>query len=171
MEKENTDYRDNEKRERRPDRRESDRHHRRQEMDPKVKQALNEALESLQGGLEPHEIHGLNAFQRKQVHRHFERLLEYGVKTYRLDEEAYVMKIFPVGSLKRLAEQKAQEVLMQGESGDLPAMGAYERYVIHDYLKDRAGIQTLSEGEEDERHIRILPVFGRSLKKTKRRLR
>lgn len=170
MEKERFDKRDSEKRDKRNDRRGGGRHHRRNEMDPQVKLELNAAMENIQTGLAPYEIKGLNAFQRKQVHRYFERLQEYGVKTYRIDDDAYVMKIFPVGALKRLAEQVAQEVLMQGDAGDLPPMGAYERYVIHDYLKDRAGIQTRSEGEGEDRHIRVMPIFGRSLKKSKRRL-
>jgi predicted RNA-binding protein Jag len=50
-------------------------------------------------------------------------------------------------------------------------MGSYERFVIHDYLKDRDGVYTESEGEEGKnRHVVIHPHFGRMLKKAKRRL-
>ena len=104
------------------------------------------------------------------IHRHFEKTQEYKSKTYRENDNDYIMKIFPVGQLRRFAEQKAQEVLMKGESEVLPPMGAFERFVIHEYLKDRSGIRTESFGEGAERHIEITPVFGRALKKAKRRL-
>ena len=42
--------------------------------------------------------------------------------------------------------------------------------LVHDYLKDRDGIKTESYGEGKDRHIEIQPLFGRSPKKSKRRL-
>jgi hypothetical protein len=141
----------------------------RPQMDPQVKQAIDQTIETLRDTLNPYVINGFNAFQRKQVYRYFERMPEYGVKSYR-HEENFVMKIYPVGGLKRLAEQRAQEVLMHGEPEILPPMGSYERFVIHTYLKDRGGVRTESEGEGNERHIVICPIFGRTLKKAKRRL-
>ena len=138
-------------------------------MDPEVKQAVEDAVAALQDNLQPSVIAGFNAYQRRQVFRYFEKIPEFGVKSYRHDED-FIMKIFPVGGLKRLAEQRAQEVLMQGEPEKLPPMGSYERFVIHTYLKDRGGIRTESEGEGPDRHIVIYPIFGRNLKKAKRRL-
>jgi len=138
-------------------------------MDEKVKRVISETESSMAGNIESYEIPGLNAFQRKQVHQHFEKTREYKAKTYRKDEE-YILKIFPIGQLRRFAEQKAQEVLMKGEAEALPPMGAYERFVIHDYLKERGGIHTESYGEGAERHIEIRPIFGRTPKKAKRRL-
>ncbi|HDQ46008.1 MAG TPA: hypothetical protein ENN17_11020 [bacterium] len=138
-------------------------------IDEKVRQVIETAMTQLQDGLEPFEIHDLNGFQRMQVHRFFEKKQEYALKTYRNGED-FVLKIYPVGALKRLSEQRAQEVLMKGEPESLPPMGSYERFIVHTYLKDRGGIRTESHGEDAERHIEILPVFGRSLKKIKRKL-
>ena len=138
-------------------------------MDPEVKKAIDQAMSALQEDLKPSVITGFNAFQRKQVFRYFEKMPEFGVKSYRQDED-FIMKVFPVGGLKRLAEQRAQEVLMQGEPEKLPPMGSYERFVIHAYLKDRGGVRTESEGEGPDRHVVIYPIFGRHLKKAKRRL-
>ena len=120
--------------------------------------------------MDPAIIKDLGGFQRKLVHEHFERTQEYSVKTYR-DDEQVILKIYPTGRLKRLAEQKTQEVLMKGVSEALPPMGSYQRFVIHDYLKEREGVKTVSRGEEGkDRHIEIHPIYGRSLKKAKTRL-
>lgn len=42
----------------------------------------------------------------------------------------------------------------------LEAMSALERKVVHEYLRDRAGIETYSEGEEPDRHLVVAPVVG-----------
>ena len=78
--------------------------------------------------------------------------------------------MYPVGELQRMAETKVQEVLMTGESRSLPSMGSYERFIIHEYMKNRSGIRTESFGEGDDRHVELFPVFGRVPKKAKRRL-
>lgn len=140
------------------------------QIDEKVRQMIHAAEVALFDSMQPYAIPGLNAFQRRQVHLHFKKSQEFEVKSYKETEEDVTLKVFPVGMLKRLAEQKAQEVLMQGEIADLPPMGSFERFVIHDYLKERDGIKTESEGEGKERHIRIMPIFGRNLKKAKKRL-
>jgi predicted RNA-binding protein Jag len=145
-------------------------HSDRPQADEAVKQTIKEAEAALLGQMSSYMVKGLNAFQRKMIHRHFEKTQEYKSKTYRENDTDYVLKIFPVGQLRRFAEQKAQEVLMKGEREVLPPMGAFERFVIHEYLKDRSGIRTESFGEGAERHIEIVPVFGRTLKKAKRRL-
>lgn len=167
MEKEKREFTDRHDDGRRSDRRRPQ--ERGPRMDDKVRQAIDAAMEHLQDSLTPYEIHDLNGFQRKQIHRFFERKQEYAVKTYR-NEEIFVMKVFPVGRLRRLAEQRAQEVLMKAETIALPPMGSYERFVVHSYLKDRGGVNTESSGDGADRHIEISPVFGRTLKKAKRRL-
>lgn len=140
------------------------------EMDEKVEKSIAHTQEVLRDSLEPVTIQGLNGYQRKQVHQYFEKTQEYRVKTYR-EKDDVVMKVYPVGKLRRVAEQKTQEVLMKGKAEVLPPMGSFERFVIHDYLKDREGIKTESYGEEGkDRHVEIHPLFGRSLKKAKRRL-
>lgn len=138
-------------------------------LDPKVESNIKKAEEALKDGNESYKIYGLNGFQRKQVYSHFERTQEYKAKSYK-ENDGVVVKIYPIGKIKRLAEQKAQEVLMQGVSIDLPAMSSFERFVIHDYLKEREGVQTQSFGEGKDRYIQISPQFGRSLKKVKRKL-
>lgn len=137
--------------------------------DKQVQEAIKVVEESFQDSMKPVVIRDLNGFQRKLMHQHFEKTEEYKVKTYH-EEESVIMKVYPVGRLKRLAELKAQEVLIKGETEVLPPMGSFERFVIHDYLKDREGVRTESFGEGKERHVEINPLFGRSPKKVKRRL-
>lgn len=139
------------------------------EPDKKVLEAIKYVEESFQDSMKPVVIREFNGFQRKLIHQHFEKNEEYQVKTYH-EEDTVIMKVYPVGKLKRLAELKAQEVLIKGETEVLPPMGSFERFVIHDYLKDREGVRTESFGEGKERHIEINPLFGRSPKKVKKRL-
>lgn len=144
--------------------------HKKEKMDETVKRAITKAVDSFQDSIEPAILRGLNGFQRKQIHKHFEKSEEYKVKIYR-EREDTILKVYPIGKLKRLAEQKTQEVLMQGQPEVLPPMGSFERFVIHDYLKGREGVRTESFGEAGkDRHIEIVPVFGRNPKKAKRKL-
>lgn len=152
-------------------RREDDRRHRRPEMDDDTRQAIRNAENQLANQLEAVVLDKLNPFQRKQVYRYFEKTDEYVVKNFRDrdDSENVMLKVYPVGNLRRLAEQKTQEVLMNVRAENLPPMGSFERFVIHDYLKERDGIKTESHGEASGRHIKISPLFGRTPKKAKRR--
>lgn len=139
-------------------------------IDDKVRKAIKYIEETLVSSIQPLTIRELNGYQRKAVLQHFEHVQEYRLKTYR-EKENVIMKVYPVGQLKRLAEQKTQEVLMKGKFEALPPMGSFERFVIHDYLKEREGIKTESFGEEGKsRHVEIHPLFGRALKKAKKRL-
>ena len=134
-----------------------------------IKQTIAKIEKDLVDSIEPAIIRGLDRSQRSVIQRHFENTQEYRVKFYR-DREETVVKVFPIGVLKRLTEQKTQEVLMKGISETLPPMGSFERFIVHDYLKDREGVRTESFGEGRERYVEIQPLFGRSPKKTKRRL-
>lgn len=138
-------------------------------FDEKVKQSIAQAEESLKDSLEPATLCGLNGYQAKQVQGYYDKTREYKTKIYR-ENEGYILKVYPVGVLKRLTEQKTQEVLMKGKSEALPPMGAFERFIVHDYLKDREGVKTESFGEGKERHVEIHPLFGRNPKKAKRKL-
>lgn len=139
------------------------------QMDEDIKLLIDEAERHLVDSLNYFAIPDLNPYQRKQIYRYFEKTREYAVKAYR-DEETVTLRIYPVGALKRLAEQKTQECLMNGQPEELPAMGSFERFVIHDYLKAREGIRTESSGENGrDRHITISPQFGRTLKKAKKK--
>ena len=56
--------------------------------------------------------------------------------------------------------------MQTGQSIVLPYLGNYERFVIHNYLKDFDGIETKSVGEGDQRRLEIKQAkFGRSLKR------
>lgn len=142
-----------------------------EEIDKDVYLIIKSVEKQLLNSLKPAYIKDLNSFQRKQVYRYFEKKeSEYSIKTYK-EEENTVIKVYPVGVLRRLAEQKTQEVLMNGREEELPPMGAYERFIIHDYLKDRGGVSTVSTGVSGkDRRIRIVPSYGRHLRKAKKRL-
>jgi len=139
------------------------------EKDEKVEKAITDAETILLDNIEPAAMRGFNGFQRKLIYDHFEKTQEYKIKTYREDDDV-VIKVYPVGKIKRLAEEKAQEVLMNRRPEALPPMGSFQRFVVHDYLKEREGIHTESFGENRDRHVEIHPTFGRGLKKAKRRL-
>lgn len=144
---------------------------RQKKVDPKVQESIQGAEAQLIDSLSPITLEGLDRFQRKQIYQHFDRSREYRVKTYTEGVES-IIRIYPVGNLKRLAEQKIQEVLMKGQPESLPVMGSFERFIIHDYLKDREGVKTESVGEKGkDRHIQIHPVFGRTPKKVKKKIR
>lgn len=126
--------------------------------------------DELNDSIKPYILINLNPYQIKQIRKKLSLDNEYIIKMYTRDKET-TLKVFPVGNLTRLAEQKAQEVIMNGKTISLPHMGAFERFVIHDYLKNRNDIKTKSYGREGkDRHIKILPLFGRKLKKAKKKL-
>lgn len=141
-------------------------------LDPKMQQEITRIETHFVDHLDPFDIHGLNAFQRKQLHLYFEKHHEYLVRSIRdsVDKTIVVLRVYPLGELQRMAEAKVQEVLVTGEPQQLPPMDAFARFLVHNYLKNREGIRTESFGEGKERHVRIFPVFGRELKKAKRRL-
>jgi predicted RNA-binding protein Jag len=140
------------------------------ETDETAQERIDAASEHFRESLAPFSIGGLNSFQRKLIHRHFEKTGEYKVRTVRDDADEIVLVLYPVGHLQRIAETFLQEVLMTGESRGLPAMDSYERFIVHEYLKNRGGVRTESYGEAEDRHVEIFPIFGRTPKKAKRRL-
>jgi len=60
--------------------------------------------------------------------------------------------------LQQDADEAVEEVLRTGEPVALDAMNAVERRVVHEYLRDRDGIETYSEGAEPDRHLVVAPV-------------
>lgn len=135
-----------------------------------IDQLVNTIQKELTDSIHPYVLQDLNFHGVQQVKKKLSINQEYKIKTYKHGKEITV-KVFPIGNLKRLAEQKAQEVLMKSEKIKLPHMGAFERFIIHDYLKSRNGIKTKSVGKEGkDRHIQIYPLFGRKLKKAKKKL-
>jgi spoIIIJ-associated protein len=63
-------------------------------------------------------------------------------------------------ALKRAADQAVTDALRYGRAVELEPMGAYERRTVHTYLRDRAEIQTHSEGDEPDRRLVVTPVQG-----------
>jgi spoIIIJ-associated protein len=60
--------------------------------------------------------------------------------------------------LQQDADAAADEALSSGQPIALDAMNAVERRVVHEYLRDRDGIETYSEGDEPDRHLVVAPV-------------
>ncbi|MFO7890161.1 MAG: R3H domain-containing nucleic acid-binding protein [bacterium] len=135
-----------------------------------IDEIINTIKNELTDSIHPYVLNDLNPHQIQQIKKKLLIDKEYKIKTYKQGRDIKV-KIFPLGNLKRFAEQKAQEVLMKGEKIKLPHMGAFERFIIHDYLKSRNGIKTKSFGKEGkDRSIQIYPLFGRKPKKAKKKL-
>jgi spoIIIJ-associated protein len=64
--------------------------------------------------------------------------------------------------LERQADQAADRAHKRGRPMDLEAMTAQERRIVHDRLKDRAGIETYSEGDEPDRFVVVAPLVSDS---------
>jgi len=60
--------------------------------------------------------------------------------------------------LQQDADDAVEEALASGQPIALDAMNAVERRVVHQYLRDRDGIETYSEGEEPDRHLVVAPL-------------
>lgn len=61
-------------------------------------------------------------------------------------------------ALHRQAEQAAEKAVTTGRPVALDAMSATERKVVHEFLKDRDGVETYSEGAEPDRHLVVAPL-------------
>jgi len=131
----------------------------------KIDRILIEIQKQLRDSLDPFSVENLNGFERKRIHSFFDTKEEFVTKTYRRGEQ-FVLKVFPVGNLKKLAKETADKVMATGETIILPYLDNYQRFVVHDYLKDFRGIESKSVGEGHERRLEIRQAkFGRSLKR------
>ncbi|MCW3040301.1 MAG: hypothetical protein JWM31_2206 [Solirubrobacterales bacterium] len=61
-------------------------------------------------------------------------------------------------ALERQAEQAATDAVRDGKPVALDAMTASERRLVHEYLRERGGVETHSEGEEPDRHLVVSPT-------------
>jgi spoIIIJ-associated protein len=61
-------------------------------------------------------------------------------------------------ALQRQADEAAAGAVESGRPVALDAMSATERKVVHEYLKDRDGVETYSEGTEPDRHLVVAPL-------------
>ena len=56
-------------------------------------------------------------------------------------------------SLRADAVEAAEEALRTGRPVELEPMPASERRIVHEYLRERGGVETHSEGDEPERRL------------------
>lgn len=61
-------------------------------------------------------------------------------------------------ALEKQADQAAIEAEKYGRPVALDAMTASERKHVHEYLRERGGVDTHSEGDEPERHLVVTPL-------------
>ena len=61
-------------------------------------------------------------------------------------------------ALQRSADRAVAEALRFGRAVELEPMRALERKVVHMYLRERAEIETHSEGDEPDRRLVVSPV-------------
>lgn len=142
------------------------------ERSEKIEELLSRIKTELMDSIEPIVIPELNAFERKLIHNQFDHNPEVVTKTYRIDENSYELRVYPVGNLKRFVQVKADEAISTREKVILPPMSSYERFVVHDCLKGIQTVKTNSYGEGEDRHIEIEPdVFGRGLKRIIRKIK
>jgi spoIIIJ-associated protein len=64
-------------------------------------------------------------------------------------------------AVERQADRAAERALTTGKEIELEPMTPTERRVVHQHLKDRAGVETFSEGEEPERCVIVAPLVSR----------
>ncbi|HEU4975104.1 MAG TPA: R3H domain-containing nucleic acid-binding protein [Baekduia sp.] len=63
-------------------------------------------------------------------------------------------------ALEKQADQAAIEAEEYGRPVALDSMTASERKHVHEYLRERGGVETHSEGDEPERHLVVTPLQG-----------
>jgi spoIIIJ-associated protein len=62
--------------------------------------------------------------------------------------------------LQEDADDAAEEALRTGRAVEFDPLPSWERRVVHEYLRDRAEVQTHSEGDEPERYVVVSPAEG-----------
>jgi len=63
-------------------------------------------------------------------------------------------------AVERQADRAAERALKSGNEIELEPMTTSERRVVHQHLKERAGIETFSEGDEPERCVVVAPLLS-----------
>jgi spoIIIJ-associated protein len=63
-------------------------------------------------------------------------------------------------ALEKQADQAAIDCEKFGRPVALDAMTASERKHVHEYLRERGGVATHSEGDEPERHLVVTPMLA-----------
>jgi len=63
-------------------------------------------------------------------------------------------------TLREEADDAADEALRLGQAVELEPLPPFERRIVHEYLRDRADVETHSEGEDPDRFLVISPSQG-----------
>jgi spoIIIJ-associated protein len=58
------------------------------------------------------------------------------------------------------ADRAAEQALEHNASVEMDPMSAQERRVVHEHLKERAGVETFSEGDEPRRCVIVAPLVS-----------
>jgi spoIIIJ-associated protein len=58
------------------------------------------------------------------------------------------------------ADRAAERALEGNRTVEMDEMSAQERRVVHEYLKDRSGVETYSEGDEPHRCVVVAPLVS-----------
>jgi spoIIIJ-associated protein len=61
-------------------------------------------------------------------------------------------------ALRAMADEAAGDALSSGKPVDLDPLPPFERRIVHEYLRERGGVETHSEGNEPERYLVITPL-------------
>jgi len=61
-------------------------------------------------------------------------------------------------ALHATADAAAEEALSSGKPVDLDPLPPFERRIVHEYLRERGGVETHSEGNEPERYLVVTPL-------------
>jgi predicted RNA-binding protein Jag len=143
-----------------------------EEMDDKMMRLVDKIRQDLCDSIVPISLTRLNPFERKQIHRVFDKDDTVVSKAYRIGDDQYELRLYPVANLRKYAEKKAAEAIQTGQKVILPHMTSYERFIVHEALKDNEAIKANSYGEGDDRHIELEPeLFGRGLRRIIKKLK
>jgi spoIIIJ-associated protein len=63
-------------------------------------------------------------------------------------------------SLEGRADRAAEQALKLARPVELDEMSAQERRIVHERLKERAGVETYSEGDEPHRFVVVAPLVS-----------
>ncbi len=63
-------------------------------------------------------------------------------------------------TLEGRADRAAEQALAAGNVVEMDPMSAQERRVVHERLKERAGVETYSEGDEPHRCVVVAPLVS-----------
>jgi spoIIIJ-associated protein len=61
-------------------------------------------------------------------------------------------------ALQADADDAVAETLRTGEPVEFDPMPPWERRIVHEHLRDRAGVETFSEGDEPARYLVVAPL-------------